>query len=322
MIITERPQSTKSPAFQFYPADFISDENVKLMTNQQIGCYIVLLCHCWIEGSIPADVTKIAKLCGENGSAMADLWLGIRSCFVEMESKPERLINPRLYEERRKQEQHRSERSSTGLKGAKARWDKPSANSCENGSAMDQPSNSHGSAIQEPIAKNASSSLSSSSVKDIDHHEEETPSVEPVVKSPLAQIEDYLKGRTRSMMLGGTSLEDVKRWVALTGGNVQVVKDGIDAGFDLFRKDKPQDLPRTAQFYTGYVEKAWDRHKAIGGEKDGRTSSSPGTTPGKAPGTGTGRTGPATARTINPNSGRGSGRSRQSDGDLDALSIK
>ena len=27
----------KSPAFQFYPADFLADENVALMTNQEIG---------------------------------------------------------------------------------------------------------------------------------------------------------------------------------------------------------------------------------------------------------------------------------------------
>ena len=34
----------KSPAFQFYASDFLVDENVNLMSNREIGCYIKLLC--------------------------------------------------------------------------------------------------------------------------------------------------------------------------------------------------------------------------------------------------------------------------------------
>ena len=33
-----------SPAFQFYPADFLSYENVMLMSNQEVGCYVKLMC--------------------------------------------------------------------------------------------------------------------------------------------------------------------------------------------------------------------------------------------------------------------------------------
>lgn len=152
--------SNDSPAFQFYPKDYLADENQKLMTNQERGCYTTLMCHSWLEGSIPADVNKIAKLCNEPPDVMAQLWLAIGSCFVEVPNKPGRLVNPRLEEERRKQQQHRMERSTSGAKGAKARWDKQYTDFNLDGSAN---SSANGSAIKEPLAKDSSSSPSSSS---------------------------------------------------------------------------------------------------------------------------------------------------------------
>ena len=61
----------KSPAFQFYAAEFLADENVVLMTNQELGCYMKLMCYCWREGSIPSEIPKIAKCVGR----IAQLWL-------------------------------------------------------------------------------------------------------------------------------------------------------------------------------------------------------------------------------------------------------
>ena len=147
----------KTPAFQFYPADFLADENVALMSNREIGCYIKLMCYCWREGSIPSDINKIARLCGEDGSAMADLWLAIGLCFESAKNDPTRLVHPRLESERSKQSEFKSERSSSGKKGAEARWGKGSKG---NGSA-------NGSAIKEPMAKDGSSSSSSSSEREL-----------------------------------------------------------------------------------------------------------------------------------------------------------
>lgn len=143
----------KPPAFQFYPAEFLSDENVVLMTNQEIGCYVKLLCYCWREGSIPIDLNRIAKLCGEDGSAMAQLWLAIQPCFSSAIGDPSRLVHPRLEMERKKQEEFRKERSNTGKNGANKRWRNNLGN---NGSAMPEP-------MAEPMAKHGSSSSSSSS---------------------------------------------------------------------------------------------------------------------------------------------------------------
>jgi uncharacterized protein YdaU (DUF1376 family) len=136
----------KAPAFQFYASDFISDENVVLMNNQEVGCYIKLLCFCWKQGSIPNDIDKIGKLCGENSSVMAQLWESIKPCFKE--NGHGRLVNPRLEKEREKQKAFRKERSESGKKGAAKRWKDKDLDS---------------SATTEPMANDSSSSSSSSS---------------------------------------------------------------------------------------------------------------------------------------------------------------
>lgn len=113
-----------SPAFRFYPSDFLSDEHVALMTNQEIGCYLKLLCYCWREGSIPSDLNKIAKLVGEDGSAIAQLWLAIKPCFTKCPDQPDRLYQKRLEIERKKQLEYKLARSAAGKKGAEARHSK------------------------------------------------------------------------------------------------------------------------------------------------------------------------------------------------------
>jgi len=142
----------KSPAFQFYAAEFLADENVVMMSNQEVGCYIKLMAYCWREGSIPSDISKIGKLCGEDGSAMAQLWLSIGCCFRSA-STSDRLIHKRLENEREKQEKYRAERSESGKKGAKAKWNNDLAH---HGSTIAQP-------MAQPMATDGSSSSSSSS---------------------------------------------------------------------------------------------------------------------------------------------------------------
>lgn len=163
---------TKAPAFMVYPKDFLSDEKVELMTNQEVGCYWKLLCRQWLEGSIPADIPKIAKLVGEDGSAMAQLWTAIGSCFVEAPGKPGRLVNARLEEERRKQELHRKERSQSGSKGAKARWEKRSGEHTEDGTVT---GSANGSAIEQPKANDSIAFAFASSNKDIEQQQKREP---------------------------------------------------------------------------------------------------------------------------------------------------
>ena len=55
----------KSPAFQFYPADFLSDKNTLVMSAQEIGAYCLLIFVCWSEGFLhddPEELATIARL--------------------------------------------------------------------------------------------------------------------------------------------------------------------------------------------------------------------------------------------------------------------
>lgn len=143
------------PAFQFYPSDFLSDENVVLMNNAEVGCYIKLLCFCWKQGSIPNNVNKIARLCNESEESMAQLWLAIGSCFRNGGGDG-RLVHQRLEKERKKQLEFRQERSESGRKGAEIKWKKHRKKQGEGGdsSAIAKP-------IAEPMANDSSSSSSS-----------------------------------------------------------------------------------------------------------------------------------------------------------------
>jgi uncharacterized protein YdaU (DUF1376 family) len=107
----------KPPAFQFYPGDFLSDETVAMMNHEERGIYITLLCHCWLEGSIPADEAKIARLIHCKSEALAP----VMHAFATSEADASRLIHPRLEEERLKQQERRSLLSEAGKKGGRPR---------------------------------------------------------------------------------------------------------------------------------------------------------------------------------------------------------
>jgi len=144
----------KAPAFQFYPADFLADENVVLMTNQEVGCYIKLLCYCWRQKSIPMDVSRIAKLCGESSGDMEKMWPAIEPCF---NVNGTRYFNKRLDIERRKQAGWRKKCVSGGKRSAKNRADLLKGSSARGGKGS--------STLQSSSSSSSSSSLSSEVIK-------------------------------------------------------------------------------------------------------------------------------------------------------------
>ena len=104
---------TKSPAFQFYPADYLSDSNTIAFTAEQDGHYLRLLCLCWLEGSIPIDPRPLLK----GGATISDECLNpILRCF-RLNRKKTALVHPRLDAERCKQIAWR-EKSSAGGKAS------------------------------------------------------------------------------------------------------------------------------------------------------------------------------------------------------------
>ena len=111
---------SKSPAFQFYPADFLADSNQATMEPAEVGIYIRLICRCWIEGHIPADPKKLAMMSGVTMDVLRGAWPAIAPCFVPDPAFAGYLIHPRLDRERAKQAAYREKRREAGRRGGVA----------------------------------------------------------------------------------------------------------------------------------------------------------------------------------------------------------
>lgn len=112
-----KPHSRPSPAFQFYPKDFLSSSRVQRMSLTEIGAYIVLLSHNWLAGGIPADPSEIAKIVKMPSTRFAKMWRGALSeCFTKRGAV---LINERLDRERKKQLDFRAKQAEFGRKGGR-----------------------------------------------------------------------------------------------------------------------------------------------------------------------------------------------------------
>lgn len=113
----------KSPAFQFYPNDWLSSPRIAMMTPAQEGAYIRLLAYAWNDPDcgIPDDDKVLAHL-----SRLGDGWfdggsLLVKGCFSHHPTVPGKLVNFRLLSEREKQVKWREKSSEGGRKSAEAR---------------------------------------------------------------------------------------------------------------------------------------------------------------------------------------------------------
>lgn len=108
----------RAPAFQFYPKDFLADANVSAMSLVEVGAYIRLLSLCWLEGSLPTDHARLARMLGVSVGAFRKLWPAVSLCFREQDG---RYIQPRLDRERRKQVEFRGRQSERGKRSGHVR---------------------------------------------------------------------------------------------------------------------------------------------------------------------------------------------------------
>lgn len=98
--------NNKSPAFQFYPSEFLTDENIINMTFEEKGIYISLICHCWINGSLPNHFGKLNQLLNKNGFTKRDKQLlnnVLEGFGVEIIDGEERIIHQMIEREKNKQ---------------------------------------------------------------------------------------------------------------------------------------------------------------------------------------------------------------------------
>lgn len=106
--------TVKSPAFQFYPHDFLAGR-VSTYSLEETGAYAILLAHDWTLNGLPVEELKLARLCRVSMRKFKPIWAVIGEQFPE---KDGRRFNPRLALEREKQAKNRKKKQDA----ANSRW--------------------------------------------------------------------------------------------------------------------------------------------------------------------------------------------------------
>jgi uncharacterized protein YdaU (DUF1376 family) len=116
------------PWFKMYAAETLSDENFLGWSVEERGAWITLLCHQWREGSIPADLDRIACLLRLDADAMRPqcerIWRRIADRFIPHPDLPGRLVSPRMEMEREEAMEVAKQKSDAAKKAATSRWSK------------------------------------------------------------------------------------------------------------------------------------------------------------------------------------------------------
>ncbi len=106
----------KAPAFQLYASDFYMDTSG--WTATQVGIYFRLLMFEWINGSIPNDTEKLARIAQiDHGNFLKCYRPTVEGKFLENGNGV--LINRRLEEVRKKQSKYLESQLEKGKKGGR-----------------------------------------------------------------------------------------------------------------------------------------------------------------------------------------------------------
>ena len=88
------------PYFRWFPADAETDDDYASMTNSQVGLYHRLLNRAWLNYGIPNDPEAIRKMLRLDAREFRRDWEQVRHKFVADPQQLNRLVNPRMEEER------------------------------------------------------------------------------------------------------------------------------------------------------------------------------------------------------------------------------
>ena len=107
------------PWFPFWVDRWLLSRSVRLMTYEQRGIYLELLCMAWRDGSLPADIEDLAGLLGIDADRMEAAWRRIGRMFKPREDG--HLINEWQEEIRAEQQAKNALQKSKSALGVEAR---------------------------------------------------------------------------------------------------------------------------------------------------------------------------------------------------------
>lgn len=104
------------PWFPMWAVDFVNSRKVRVMTPEEVGVYILLLCHQWNDGPLPDDERELSVLA--NGADANTVEAVLERVFARTEDG---WVNERLELVREEQEEKREQKVRAGKASAKAR---------------------------------------------------------------------------------------------------------------------------------------------------------------------------------------------------------
>ena len=149
----------KSPAFQFYPNDFLGSAKVAAMTLEEVGLYTLLLCYDWNENGLPESPEVLAKLLRISPRTFKKLWRTVGENFTK---RGNRYYNKRLEAERRKQ----LDRKQKAADAANTRWHPPELEPDASALPEAMPPQSPSVPVATPVAVASPVSTTSGAIKD------------------------------------------------------------------------------------------------------------------------------------------------------------
>lgn len=126
--------------FKFYYTDWNKDEVVKdMVTAEQVGAYWLLLVHQMGEGSIPDDMSRLARYArvADVDRFVNEIWPHFAMKFSPVEGQPGRLYNPKCARVMAEADSFRQAGSEGGKRSAEVRRERAVSKAME-GDQVDQ----------------------------------------------------------------------------------------------------------------------------------------------------------------------------------------
>lgn len=111
-----------SPAFQFYPGEYLGDKNTIPMTTEENGAYCLLMWVCWEQDGLPDDLEELADIARLSVEKFTPMWeRRIKRCFF-WDDRKKVFFHTRFVKEIKKQKEWKKKKSDAGKKGMETRW--------------------------------------------------------------------------------------------------------------------------------------------------------------------------------------------------------
>lgn len=171
------------PYFPLYVKDWLTGQSTTLMSPEEKGAFLDLLCHAWLADppcTLPADDKALAKLSGL-GSRWKKVGPALRGQFEVVAG---RLRNGKQWDIWQDMMTHREKRANAGRKGNEARWGSQSeSQSDRNRIAKPSPSLAPASALAGEVVSATANRLAAAANKGLAEHPERPQPIPRIIAS-------------------------------------------------------------------------------------------------------------------------------------------